>query len=349
MTIRVLLRRFARDERGQVSVLFALGVMFVVATVLMIAAGGQRYVQKEVVQSAADAAAMAGAVVEAKALNVISFTNIVMSFALAIFMMLRGIAEGLQAFIPVGRMLCAAHQADFCAFDPTAVREQAAYAAAAERLRGELRALAAGERALAQTASALAQLEVARVGRDRAFQRNYGSGLSAALVPATPPKLPVEDGTWSDLHDHALAHAPRFGGIALGRLSARLAGAPPRPSGMAQGSAALGIPRAIAETRDEPDATALPLQLARDWRDRKYVRVEARLAGDDARWRRRLAGIAAKQKRLPGSEQTTATAQAEVFAFNRHEDLWHMGWRARLSLSKPFVPVPAELRPFWVH
>ena len=78
-------------------------------------------------------------------------------------------------------------------------------------------------------------------------------------------------------------------------------------------------------------------------------RTLSSLGDSDAAWRRKIVGVAAQKKSSDGRNAALGSAQAEFFAFNGHEDLWHVDWRARLSLSTPFVPVPDELRQFWVH
>jgi hypothetical protein len=48
------------------------------------------------------------------------------------------------------------------------------------------------------------------------------------------------------------------------------------------------------------------------------------------------------------------TAASQVFGMNglSHEDMMHMDWRARLSLSSAEqfqIDIPSDLVPYWVH
>ena len=120
-----------------------------------------------------------------------------------------------------------------------------------------------------------------------------------------------------------------------------------RPGNHAYGLASQGVD--MMNNPGTLPGDALPLALAGGWHDRRFFRTMSSLGDTDAAWRRRIVGVAAQKKSSDGRNGTVGSAQAEFFAFNGHEDLWHVDWRARLSLSTPFVPVPDELRQFWVH
>jgi hypothetical protein len=169
-------------------------------------------------------------------------------------------------------------------------------------------------------------------------------------VPPAPEPLPLTDGSWQELWRHSQASRGKITAMGMARLWQTLEPGPPRPVAHAYAMAALAVPEENRAAEWEIDPAALPLQLSGDWRQRRFFRVQSQLGDDNARWRRGLAALGAPEQELRSpAAATAATAQGELFAFNRHEDLWHVNWRARLSLSKPFVPVPGVLQPFWVH
>ena len=339
------LRRLATDERGNVSVMFVFGAMLLVAMVLAIAATGQKLLQRETLQDSADAAALAGAVVRAKALNFIAFSNLVLSALLAILIVLKGVAFGLQLFLPIASSLCGSHHYDYCAYLPHAQQVQLRYQLAGERMTQMMTALAHGERTVAQIAPALALAEAYRAGTDSAFQRNWGSGLGVRSVPGGAEALPVEDDDAADAWQHAQQPFGTIRAVGLGYLFGVLGSS--RPGTHAFGMSVQGV-----QTMNSPGTVpgdALPLRLAAGWHDRRFFRTVSSLSDTDVQWRRRMVGVAARHKNGDTASATLGSAQAEFFAFAGHEDLWHMDWRARLSLSTPFLPVPDGLRQFWVH
>jgi hypothetical protein len=339
------LRRLAFDERGNVSVIFVFGALLLVAMIMAIAATGQKLMQRETLQDSADAAALAGAVVRAKALNFVAFCNLAMSALLAIFIVLKGVAFGLQLFLPVAASLCSAHQHDYCEYIPYARQVQERYAEAADRMSDMLSQLARGERTVAQIAPALALAEAYRAGTDSAFQDNYGSGLSVRTVPAGAESLPVEDDDAGDFWQQSQQPFGKIRAEGLVYLAGVLGTS--RPGLTAYGMSVEGVQS--KNNAGSVPSGALPLKLAGGWHDRRFFRTVSSLADTDATRRRRLVGVAALHKSSDTTNQTLGSAQAEFFAFNGHEDLWHMNWRARLSLSTPFLPVPDGLRQFWVH
>lgn len=337
--------RARRRDRGNVSVMFFFGAMLVVAMIMAIAATGQKLIQRETLQDSADAAALAGAVVRAKALNFIAFCNLVQAALAAVLVILKGVAYGLQLFLPVASSLCSAQQYDYCGYIPYASQVQQRYQLAGERMEQMMATLAQGERTVAEIAPALALAEAYQAGTDDAFQRNYGSGLSVTAVPGGPESLPVDDGDSGAWWQKAQDPYGRVHGYALSYLHMVLGFSRPGNHAYQMSSAgvdALNIPGTLP-------GDAVPLALADGWHDRRFFRVKSSLADSDASWRRRIVAVAASQKSGDGRNATIGSAQAELFAFNGHEDLWHVDWRARLSLSTPFVPVPDELRQFWVH
>ena len=335
----------ARRDRGNVSVMFFFGAMLLFAMIMAIAATGQKLIQREVLQDSADAAALAGAVVRAKALNFIAFCNLVSAALASLFVILKGVAFGLQLFLPIAASLCSSHHYDYCAYIPHAEQVQQRYAMASERMQQMMSTLASGERTVAQIAPAMALAEAYRAGTDGAFERNYGSGLAVEAVPGGPEALPVTDGNAGEWWQKAQDPYGRVHGYAMQYLHLTLGFSTP-------GNHAYQLASAGVDELNSPGTLpgdALPLALAGGWHDRRFFRTKSSLGDTDARWRRKIVGVAAQVKSSDGRNATMGSAQAEFFAFNGHEDLWHVDWRARLSLSTPFVPVPDELRQFWVH
>jgi hypothetical protein len=339
------LRRLLRDERGDFQMIFLVGIMVLGALLFAIVASSQRFLQKETLQGSADAAALAASVVRAKAFNYIAFVNLVMSAVLAIFIFLKGVAMGLAIFLQIAAILCAHDEEDYCDYIPTATEVMAAYEAAAAKMEVELMRLAKAEQAIAQMTPALAAAEAYRAGLDPAFFPNYGRGLHATVVE--PLDLPVEEASFGEFHEQAQPDLVRITPLGLLRLLPELEPGPDEPVAHAFAQAAAGVPLA----NQSVTVSALPLRLSSAWRGRRYARTRSWLDYSQADWRRSVTTIYADEqiRTRPAREHAEATAQAEVFSFGRHDDLWHVNWRARLSLSRPFVPLPDNLREFWVH
>src|SRR5262249_22723578 len=83
-----------RRTRGHVSILFAVALLFISALVFFVGSVGERYLQKETVQGAADAAAFSARVAEANAFNPVAFTHLVLSIAVALASKPRALAGG---------------------------------------------------------------------------------------------------------------------------------------------------------------------------------------------------------------------------------------------------------------
>ncbi len=82
-------------------------------------------------------------------------------------------------------------------------------------------------------------------------------------------------------------------------------------------------------TSDQPK----PLDLIDKWQEHRNVRAFTLLSDSNMEGRRRAVAIATRPQdrgSAPSWNQLLGTAQAEFFALNGHEDLWHMNWRARL-------------------
>jgi hypothetical protein len=341
-----------RRSRGSALTLYLVAMLVTAAAVLMVTTVGQRLLQKEVVQSSVDAAALAGAVVRAKALNVIAFTNLAMAALLAIAIVVKGIALGLDLFLPVAKMLCnfcPAAYCDYCEYLPKAAEVQASYEAAGADLDGQLTTLAQAERTVAELAPALAVQQAYLAATHPAHQAHYGRGLTFEPLPRAPEPLPLSDGSWEELWGKAQRDLGKVTSFGLAKLWRRLRPGPARPVNHAHNMAAMNIPEQNERTLGEVNGDALPLRLADGWKERRFFRGKSSLGDDRAGYRRTIAALGTHDHGGAPRQGTLSTAQAEVFAFADEEDLWHMNWRARLSLSKPLVPVPDELRRFWVH
>jgi hypothetical protein len=338
------LRRLLRDERGDFQIIFLVGIMVLAALLFAIVATSQRFLQKETMQGSADAAALAASVVRAKALNFISFVNLVMSAVLAIFIFLKGVAMGLAIFLQIAAVRCH-HEHDYCHYIPKATQVMASYETAAAEMEAELARLSKAEQAIARITPALAVAEAYRAGLDPAFLANYGRGLRTEVIGALD--LPVDDASFGAFHEQAQPDLARITPVGLARLLPELMPGPEEPVAEAFAQATAGVPLANSSV----SVSSLPLRLSSAWREQRFARTRSSLAYSQADWRRSVTTIYADEdtRRRAAIDHTEATAQGEVFSFGRHDDLWHVNWRARLSLSRPFVPLPSNLREFWVH
>ena len=100
--------RLHRDEGGNVIVIYVAASLLLVGMVWAIIGTGARVVQKETIQSSADAAAFSASVIKAKGLNIIAFCNLVMALLLALVMLLRAIKYALIGLATVVVSICAA-------------------------------------------------------------------------------------------------------------------------------------------------------------------------------------------------------------------------------------------------
>src|SRR5262245_10106548 len=209
--LRELFRRLHRDEGGNVIVLYVAGAMLLVGMIWAVIGTGSRMVQKETIQSSADAAAFSAAVIKAKGLNIIAFCNLLMALLLAIIMMLRLIKGALMVLLGV----CVAACFDIyggevlCAFAPTVESLYNTYKNIEDeiepRLMDAMKGLAKVERAVNKTFPALSLVEAYRVGTNKQYQKNLGKGtlitISWPLPIGDDLSLPTKDGTWGELCD----------------------------------------------------------------------------------------------------------------------------------------------------
>jgi hypothetical protein len=97
-----------------------------------------------------------------------------------------------------------------------------------------------------------------------------------------------------------------------------------------------------------------PLRLERGWQER--ARIGALATQPRPRGDTRRAAIAIASHPRTASPISDAplvgTAQAEVYTMHGDDDLLHMDWRARLTLSSAasfHIPLPGALSRYWVH
>jgi hypothetical protein len=220
--------RLHGDQRGNVMLLYVAAAMLLVGMLWAIIGTGARMVQKETIQSSADAAAFSAAVIKAKGLNIIAFCNLLMALLLAIIMIMRLIKGALMIALGVciaacfdifgGEVLCA-----------LAPEVESAYnwysnlvAQVEPRIMDAMRGLAKVERAVNKTFPALSLVEAYRVGTNQQYQKNFGKG---SLITVTWPlpvgadmSLPTKDGTWDDLCTEARKEIGQLVEIALSKI-----------------------------------------------------------------------------------------------------------------------------------
>jgi hypothetical protein len=207
--VKQLLQRLHRDEGGNVAVLAVAASLLLVAMLWAIIGTGQRVVQKETIQSSADAAAFSAAVIKAKGLNLISFCNLVMAMLMALVMLLRIIKYALVATAVSLSVLCAIPYAQWACGAASAVDNLASqfsnWEGNAERLLKQgAQGLAQTERAVAKITPVLSLVEAYHVGTDDAYKAHFGKGtLVTVAYPLPTQGLPVEDGTCNDLAKQA--------------------------------------------------------------------------------------------------------------------------------------------------
>ncbi|HZS40534.1 MAG TPA: hypothetical protein VFF06_27065 [Polyangia bacterium] len=214
--LKKLWKRLHRDEGGNIIVLYIAAALLLVGMLWAIIGTGARMVQKETIQSSADAAAFSAAVIKAKGMNIIAFCNLVMAVLLAIIMLLRLIKGALIALVVACTVSCALAWTGvggvLCPFEGTAIQLEQRYsdleAQLEPRIMDAMKGLAKLERVVNKTFPALSLVEAYRVGTNDAYKKNMGKG---SLVTVTWPlpvgadfSLPTKDGTWKELCDQAV-------------------------------------------------------------------------------------------------------------------------------------------------
>ncbi|MDB4966327.1 MAG: hypothetical protein JWN44_2016 [Myxococcales bacterium] len=210
--------RLHHDEGGNVIVLYVAASLLLVAMVWAIIGTGARAVQKETIQSSADAAAFSASVIKAKGLNIISFCNLVMALLLALVMLLRAVKYILIGFATLVT-ICAAVPVivnplePICAgivspVDNFAYNTYPQLEDKAERfIKAAMKGLSVTERAIARVTPILSFAEAYHIGHDAAYQKNFGKGsLMTVSWPLPIEQLPVKDGTCQDLAKNAVQY-----------------------------------------------------------------------------------------------------------------------------------------------
>jgi hypothetical protein len=220
--------RLKKDESGNVMILYVAAALLLVGMLWAIIGTGARMVQKETIQSSADAAAFSAAVIKAKGLNIIAFCNLVMALLLAVLMLLRLIKGALMIMWGI----CLAACFDIwggevlCAFAPEAgslYNEYSQLLSQIEpRIMDAMRGLAKVERAVDKTFPALSLAEAYRVGTADVYKANFGKGSLLTVTWPLPVgedmHLPTKDGTWNELCDQAAQTFQRVLDVALQKI-----------------------------------------------------------------------------------------------------------------------------------
>ncbi len=213
---RKLFRRLHHDEGGNVIVIYVAASLLLVGMVWALIGTGARVVQKETIQSSADAAAFSASVIKAKGLNIIAFCNLIMALLLALVMLLRAIKYALIGLATIVS-ICAAVPVIWNPLEPVCVAvapdlDTFAYSTypnledkAEQFIKVAMKGLSVTERAVARVTPILAFAEAYHIGTDAAYQKNFGGGqLVTVAWPLPIEGLPVKDGTCQDLADNAV-------------------------------------------------------------------------------------------------------------------------------------------------
>jgi hypothetical protein len=198
------------NEGGNIIVWMVCAALLLAGMLWAIIGSGQRVIQKEQIQSSADAAAFSAAVIKAKGLNIIAFCNLVMAMLMAIVMLLRiikyaligtGILLSIACFVPYGQWAC----------EPAATVDDAAgqfanWEPKAENIiKNVMKGLRSAEVAVGKVTPVLALAEAYHVGTNAAYAKNFGKGgLLTVTFPLPTTGLPVEDGKCQDLATQAV-------------------------------------------------------------------------------------------------------------------------------------------------
>src|SRR5262245_39843528 len=195
--------------------LYVAAALLLVGMVWAIIGTGARMVQKETIQSSADAAAFSAAVIKAKGLNIIAFCNLVMALLLAIIMLLRLIKGVLMVCVAVTLAACFDIFGGeiLCGFNPWADEALSQYSQLEQqvepRIMDAMKGLAKLERVVNKTFPALSLVEAYRVGTHDTYSKHAMSGSHLVTVTWPLPvgkdfSLPTKDGTWDELCDQAV-------------------------------------------------------------------------------------------------------------------------------------------------
>jgi hypothetical protein len=352
-----------RRARGHVSVLFVVILLFTAALAFFVSGAGARYLQKETVQAAADAAAFSGAVAEAKVFNTVAFINLVLAMGVAMVYTLYAIMTGLLTFITVVAGLIAASLGTYCAAEPDVCAFEAGpaealsaeYGVAASNLIERLQPLQRAAAQVAKEGGIFVTVEAEEAGMHATYTKTE-QGLLVLLKPPVET-MPIEEGPANTVCGPAAIQAeaaPAFLAEAIARMPAYV---PPAARLIISGTA-LAAEAAWALGECEGGGTGLhPQQLKPDWRRHTHIESIAFMSDTHNGARRAYMQAAAAEyggSISAGTNFMVATAKADVYGFDGEssEDLWHMCWRGRLVLSKPKdfdIPLPEGINNLWVH
>ncbi len=362
--------RLHRDERGHVAILYAVCMLFVSALVFFVIAVGRRYMQKETIQAAVDAAAFAGAAAEAKTLNSIAWCNLAVACGMAMVYTLNGLGGAIIGFIAAIGTLEAASLGTYCIGDApdcaivdSGIAEEIAarYEAAASELAGRIKTIANAAKELEKTGAILVAVEAEEVSMNDAYAKRL-PGLVTVLDPIKPV-IPAMDGAPNQVcgpspqkEEYGLA----FGPIGLLQLPKEI---PPEGKLIIAGLSPAALAIGAAETCGG-EYGVIPQILTPDWQTTARIKAVSFL--DDSKPDDRRAYLVAAASQYGDAPEATAkwmlaTSEASVYGYggSKEEDLWHMDWRARLILSqaKDFGPLKfltagplnAILDKVWIH
>ena len=199
-------KRLHASEGGNVMVMYIAAALILVGMLWAIIGTGARVVQKETLQSSADAAAFSAAVIKAKGMNVIAFCNLLMALLLAIIIILRLLKD---ALILAGILLTVAafFQPELAGLAAEVDNIASRFANVENKIEtGILKAMngiSKFERGIAKVTPALALVEAWRVGTNGAYQKNMSGGTLVTIALPLPVgqdlSLPTKDGTWDRL------------------------------------------------------------------------------------------------------------------------------------------------------
>ena len=325
------LRRLHEDERGAVLVIQAMAMLIMAGFVWMIISTGERLVQKETIQSSADAASFSAAVVKAKGLNLLAFCNLTIALCTAILGVLQAMVNAFPMTILTLIFMCAGGDADACAAIEPAQQSQADFQGKLAQsdtrlaeLGGVMPALSDAEQAIVDGMDDWVRAEAQYVGTHAAYQDNFGSGLS---VDVGPTLLPVEQ---TQATDDVCAAAWKWVGNFEGLFALQIPNLTVRGVEMAETQ--FTLPDGVKQW-----CTAAPphFVMQADWQNQRWVCAASTLDESNLDYRRGTVGMSLIQKPdAPRPKNLQTIARAEFLPWWGQADLWHMDWRARLVTYK---------------
>lgn len=317
--------RLHRDERGAILVIQVFAGLLLAGFLWMIISSGERLVQKETIQSSADAASFAGAVVKAKALNLLAFCNLTLAVCAAILGVLQAMVNAFPLTIVTLLLMCAGGDEDACAAIPSAEQSQADFqeklAQSQARLADDVMpALSDAEQAIVDGIDDWVQAEAEYVGTHPAYQDNFGSGLSVEVGPTDLPVMIAPD------NSDVCASAWRWVGDLEGLFALQIPNLTVRGVEMTETQTTIS-----AGMEQWCNAVPPHYVLSPDWLTRRWVCGASTLAESNLDYRRGTVGMSLLDKPPPPrSTKLQTAARAEFLPWWGEADLWHMDWRARL-------------------